>query len=260
MKRLAAAAMAAAGLHLLLFSLERDPGGLRNTSPPAAVTVTISLAAVPLPPPPSAPPAVPPPDPPAVTQVPQAPSPATQTVAPAAGKTPSPAGRPVPRAATARPAEEAATAPAPQAPERPLSDATGDHSRPPAENQAPPFDATQEPAAASGPVGALRPPAAPVLESATPYYDRNPPPDYPRRARQLGFEGTVLLDVAVNAQGGVDAVAVAASSGYAMLDEAALGAVRHWIFKPARQEGRPVADRVLVPVRFVLSASSAAGK
>ncbi|MCU0538294.1 MAG: energy transducer TonB [Desulfobacterales bacterium] len=99
-----------------------------------------------------------------------------------------------------------------------------------------------------------------MLESATPHYDRNPPPDYPRRARQLGFEGTVLLDVAVNTQGGVDAVAVAASSGYAMLDEAALGAVRHWIFKPARQEGRPVADRVLVPVRFVLSASSAAGK
>lgn len=254
MKRLTAAALAAAGLHLLLFSLDRDQGGLRNIKPPAAETVTISLVSAPLPPPP----AVTPRDPPAAPPVPSVPSPPPQTVAPVAGKTPPPARCPVPRPATARPAAAAATAPATEAADRPLSDATGDHSRPLAENPALAPDAKQELPAASGPVGALRPP--PVLESATPDYDRNPPPDYPRRARQLGFEGTVLLDVAVNAEGGVDAVSVAASSGYAILDEAAQRAVRHWMFKPARREGWPVADRVQVPVRFVLSASSAAGK
>lgn len=250
MKRLTAAAVAAAGLHLLLFSLERDQGGLRNIKPPAAETVTISLVSAPLPPPP----AVTPRDPPAAPPVPSVPSPPPQTVAPAAGKTPPPARRPVPRPAAA------ATAPATEAADRPLSDATGDHIRSPAETPSPAPDAKQELPAASAPAGALRPPAAPVLESAIPDYDRNPPPDYPRRARQLGFEGTVLLDVAVNAEGGVDAVSVAASSGYAILDEAAQRAVRHWMFKPARREGRPVADRVQVPVRFVLSASSAAGK
>ena len=105
----------------------------------------------------------------------------------------------------------------------------------------------------------MRPPAVPVLESAAPDYDRNPSPDYPRRARQLGFEGTVLLDVAVNAGGGVDAVAVAASSGYAILDEAALNAVKKWRFTPARRGGMPVAARVQVPVRFALTAAVAGG-
>lgn len=90
-----------------------------------------------------------------------------------------------------------------------------------------------------------------------PDYDRNPPPDYPRRARQLGFEGTVLIDVKVNSNGGVDEAAIAASSGYSMLDEAALLAVKQWRFKPARRGDLPVAAVVQVPVRFRLNSSAA---
>jgi periplasmic protein TonB len=105
-----------------------------------------------------------------------------------------------------------------------------------------------------------RPPAGPVLQTATPDYDRNPSPDYPRRARQLGFEGTVLLDVKVNENGGVEEVNIAASSGYALLDEAAQRAVNAWVFKPARRGDQPVAAWVQVPVRFALSPSAARGK
>jgi protein TonB len=95
------------------------------------------------------------------------------------------------------------------------------------------------------------------LQAATPDYDRNPPPEYPRRARQLGFEGTVLLQVWVNSNGGVDHAKIAASSGYAMLDDSALRAVKGWRFTPARQGGQPVAALVQVPVRFTLTSSAA---
>jgi protein TonB len=47
-------------------------------------------------------------------------------------------------------------------------------------------------------------------------------------------------------------VALKESSGHPMLDEAAIEAVRHWRFTPARQSGRAVTAAVEVPVRFSL--------
>lgn len=35
-----------------------------------------------------------------------------------------------------------------------------------------------------------------------------------------------------------------------MLDEAAIAAVRQWVFRPARSNGKPIATWVAVPVRF----------
>jgi periplasmic protein TonB len=43
------------------------------------------------------------------------------------------------------------------------------------------------------------------------------------------------------------------SSGSALLDQAALDAVRRTAFTPATQDGFPVACRVIVPIRFQLS-------
>ncbi len=48
-------------------------------------------------------------------------------------------------------------------------------------------------------------------------------------------------------------VAVKQSSGVAILDQAAIAAVRRWTFEPARTAGLPVASTVEVPVRFSLS-------
>ncbi len=110
----------------------------------------------------------------------------------------------------------------------------------------------QPSAGAQAPKG-LRQPHAPALQEATPDYDRNPSPEYPRRARQLGFEGIVLLHVWVNPDGGVDDAKIAASSGYAMLDDSALRAVKGWMFKPARRGDQPVAALVQVPIRFTLN-------
>jgi protein TonB len=79
-------------------------------------------------------------------------------------------------------------------------------------------------------------------------------PEYPRSARRSGFEGLVKVAAAVDASGVVTTAEVVASSGHASLDQAALEAVRRALFAPALQEGTPVPCRVVIPVRFQLSA------
>jgi len=80
----------------------------------------------------------------------------------------------------------------------------------------------------------------------------NPAPEYPARARRRGWEGRVLLEVTVDAEGRVAGLRTLESSGYDLLDRAAAEAVRRWRFTPARRLGRQVADTVEVPVRFAL--------
>jgi protein TonB len=63
----------------------------------------------------------------------------------------------------------------------------------------------------------------------------------------------VVLDVKVSAQGRATGVTVAQSSGYPLLDEAALTAVRRWEFDPARKRDAAVDSEILVPVRFRLT-------
>lgn len=83
-------------------------------------------------------------------------------------------------------------------------------------------------------------------------YLHNPKPAYPLMARRRGLEGVVRLDVRVSAEGIPTAVKVRDSSGHESLDEAALTAVWHWRFSPARRGGEPVEGAVVVPVRFNL--------
>lgn len=75
-------------------------------------------------------------------------------------------------------------------------------------------------------------------------------PPYPREARAQRLEGTVLLLVAIDAAGRVTDTSMLRGCGHAVLDRAALAAVRSWRFNPARQDGVAIAARVEVPVRF----------
>lgn len=84
-------------------------------------------------------------------------------------------------------------------------------------------------------------------------YRHNPKPLYPLAARRRQQEGVVVLDVKVSAQGRVTEVTVAQSSGFPLLDEAALTAVRRWEFDPARKGEAAVDSEILVPVRFRLT-------
>lgn len=92
-----------------------------------------------------------------------------------------------------------------------------------------------------------------TLVSATPRYRSNPPPDYPLPSRRRREEGIVLLTVVVQASGSPSAISLSRTSGHPLLDRAALEAVRHWTFEPARAANVPVTSSVVVPVRFSLS-------
>lgn len=88
---------------------------------------------------------------------------------------------------------------------------------------------------------------------ATPRYESNPLPNYPRLARQNRWEGTVRLRARVTAGGTVEGVSLERSSGHAVLDSSALAGVQHWRFIPATRGGVPVACEVSIPVAFRLT-------
>jgi len=90
------------------------------------------------------------------------------------------------------------------------------------------------------------------LREATPRYDINPRPAYPEVARRRGLEGTVVLTVRVRGDGGVGEVKLARTSGFDVLDQAALQAVVGWQFIPGRRGDQPMEMEVRVPVRFQL--------
>lgn len=78
----------------------------------------------------------------------------------------------------------------------------------------------------------------------------NPRPIYPREARRRGVEGHVLLRVVVGEKGMSEAVTLLETSGYSVLDEAAIAAIRKWRFEPARRGGTPMTAAIDVPVTF----------
>lgn len=83
-------------------------------------------------------------------------------------------------------------------------------------------------------------------------YLNNPPPKYPVMARSRGWEGQVMLNVHVLASGRPDQVEIVQSSGRNTLDEAALKAVREWLFVPAMRGLTAVDGWVQVPIDFKL--------
>ena len=84
-------------------------------------------------------------------------------------------------------------------------------------------------------------------------YLSNPKPFYPRVARRRGMQGMVILEVEVNVEGIPQKIEIEVSSGFKLLDVAALESVREWHFIPAQRNGMAVVASVDVPVRFVLN-------
>jgi protein TonB len=106
------------------------------------------------------------------------------------------------------------------------------------------------PAAVAAAPAAPNAPTGGALE--VPSYFRNPPPPYPAEARRLAQEGLVMIRVQVDAQGKVASALVSNTSGYALLDEAAMKTAGGWQFKPAHLAGIAVSTQVDVPIRFRL--------
>ena len=77
-------------------------------------------------------------------------------------------------------------------------------------------------------------------------------PEYPAGARQRGEQGNVVLEIRVDADGAVETVTVAVSSGFEELDRAALRAARTARFVPARSDGATIASTVRLQLAFRL--------
>lgn len=204
---------------------------LQDAPSPPGVPLLFEAAAVPVAPAAPAPPPTPSPVQASPEPVPEAPVPM-----------PPPADAPLPKpppAATGAP-KPPASHPAPARPAAPA----GPKPQPPTQPSAP---------AATAPVAsATIEPARPLAAGAG-----NALPAYPESARRRRIQGHVLLDVAVTEDGRAGAVSVRQSSGSALLDEAALAAVRGWKFVPATRGGAAVAGHADVPVDFHLDATAA---
>jgi protein TonB len=80
----------------------------------------------------------------------------------------------------------------------------------------------------------------------------NQRPEYPRAAREAGWEGTTVLQIVVLPDGTVGSLTLLKTSGHAVLDEAALASVKTWRFIPARDGNFPIRSVVRLPIRFDL--------
>jgi protein TonB len=91
---------------------------------------------------------------------------------------------------------------------------------------------------------------------AYPLYKENTPPVYPEVARVHGYEGIVLVSAEILPDGRVGNMKIRKSSGYAILDQSAIEAVKPWKFEPAKKSGNPFTVWVELPIKFILRNSS----
>jgi protein TonB len=88
---------------------------------------------------------------------------------------------------------------------------------------------------------------------AQPIYKSNISPPYPLLARKRGYQGTVLLEVLVSKDGQASCIQLARSSGYKILDRAAIQGVEGWLFYPAKRGDELCEMWVKIPIRFTLN-------
>ena len=78
-------------------------------------------------------------------------------------------------------------------------------------------------------------------------------PKYPKVSRERGEEGRIRLRLEINAKGLVEGVEIIASTGFKLLDDAAVKAVRSAEFIPARLAGEPVFSKAEISLEFKLN-------
>ena len=73
---------------------------------------------------------------------------------------------------------------------------------------------------------------------------------YPKAEEKAGIEGTTRVSFTITSEGEVRDPAVEQSSGNAKLDDAALECVQSWRYRPAVQNGKPIAVRWRADIKF----------
>lgn len=89
------------------------------------------------------------------------------------------------------------------------------------------------------------------VTSQAPTVTRSVMPDYPRLARQMKVEGTVILQAMISKDGSIQELQVV--SGPGILSTAAREAVKQWHFKPYLVNGQPVETQARITVNFTIS-------
>ena len=79
---------------------------------------------------------------------------------------------------------------------------------------------------------------------------KNVPPTYPDIAKQARVQGVVILECTISPQGKVTDVKVL--RGIPLLDQAAIDAVKQWVYTPTLLNGVPVPVIMTVTVQFTL--------
>lgn len=95
--------------------------------------------------------------------------------------------------------------------------------------------------------------SAPVAFAQTkepPVPVRTVSPDYPDELRRDGVSGVVMVKCTIDVQGNVVDPEIEKSTNGAF-EKPALAALKKWKFKPAKQDGAPVAIKVSIPIKFV---------
>jgi TonB family protein len=88
---------------------------------------------------------------------------------------------------------------------------------------------------------------------AQPKLVRQARPSYPSEAKEAGISGRVVVEGLIAPDGTVHDVN--ALSGPPVLADAAVAAVKQWMYAPVTVEGRPVASKVKVTMTFSLPAN-----
>ncbi len=79
-----------------------------------------------------------------------------------------------------------------------------------------------------------------------------PSPAYPAMAKRRDIAGDVTVSYEILGDGGVGDVYVVQSSGFPVLDDAAIAAVKSWTFFPGTENGAPVTESRTKTFRFRL--------
>ena len=122
--------------------------------------------------------------------------------------------------------------------------------RPPLPTPPEPEPQLQQPSAAV--LAAPAPSQARVAVDKPPSPRRRIKPEYPKGARQRGEEGDVTIELDISSDGTVDGARIVTSCGFAELEQAAIQAVRHARFNPARRGSTNVPSTARLTLTFRL--------
>jgi protein TonB len=116
-----------------------------------------------------------------------------------------------------------------------------------------PLDPVQ-PSIDPGPAGNSVTPVAPVRIAArfvTPEADIKPP--YPQSKLRAEEEAVLRLRLSIDARGRVTGVEAVGAADPVFLAAARRHLIAHWRYRPATEDGRPVATSTVITLRFELS-------